>query len=345
MLACSFDMTASNIIGLFCAFGSAMVFVSSNIFFKKIIPSTPSGAPQTSTHKLDKLNLLFYSSSMAFGLMIPIWLYYDLPALMSTTQHAAHPSGRASPHSLAYYFFLNGTVHFGQNIIAFIILSSTSPVTYSIASLFKRVAVICIAILWFNQSVHPVQGFGICLTFAGLWMYNNAKGDVEKGEKKMRRVEVAREMILPSTNAEHRMMHAHSSPALSETEEEPISVTSAIERPIYAPPMTSNGYAHASPMPPPPRSAPSYHNPNLHINTAKTKPEAVPIAARNPADSPTDLYPSPPLSHDSPPPSAMPLVPPPPSGKSRRRGTISHAHHLSDKAVPIQAANPIYVQA
>jgi len=81
---------------------------------------------------------------------------------------------------------MNGAVHYAQNIIAFIILSTTSPVTYSIASLIKRVAVICIAIAWFNQNVHPVQGLGIVLTFLGLWMYNSAKGDVERGENKMR---------------------------------------------------------------------------------------------------------------------------------------------------------------
>ena len=86
MLACSFDISASNAVGLLCAFGSAIVFVSSNIFFKKIMPTGSA----TSHHKLDKLNLLFYSSSMAFLLMIPIWMYTDLPRFMAT--HQADPS-------------------------------------------------------------------------------------------------------------------------------------------------------------------------------------------------------------------------------------------------------------
>ncbi|KAJ2962580.1 hypothetical protein NUW54_g14330 [Trametes sanguinea] len=133
MLACSFDMSASNAMGLLCAFGSAIVFVSQNIFFKKIVPSGPGAV---SSHKLDKLNLLFYSSSTAFLLMIPIWMYYDLPALLSASvdpTHVTHPThGHATPHSVTYYFIANGTVHFAQNIIAFVILASTSPVTYSI---------------------------------------------------------------------------------------------------------------------------------------------------------------------------------------------------------------------
>ncbi|KAG2011424.1 hypothetical protein CC2G_011545 [Coprinopsis cinerea AmutBmut pab1-1] len=214
MLACSFDVSASNAVGLLCAFGSALVFVSSNIFFKKIMPTNPSGSSAPS-HKLDKLNLLLYSSGMAFLLMIPLWLYHDLPVLLASRNHnhVVHPShGHEPRHSVSYYFFMNGTVHYAQNLIAFILLSSTSPVTYSIASLIKRVAVICIAIVWFSQRIHPIQAFGICLTFAGLYMYNNAKGDVEKGEKKIRRMEAVNSLTLPSTKEDSRMMMGTDTP-------------------------------------------------------------------------------------------------------------------------------------
>lgn len=282
---------------------------------------------------MDKLNLLLYSSSMAFILMIPMWMYYDLPVFLSSSDYVSHPShGHASPHGLTYYFFINGTVHFGQNIIAFIILSSTSPVTYSIASLFKRVAVICIALVWFNQSVHLVQGFGICLTFVGLWMYNNAKSDVEKGENKMRRVEAARDLILPSTRVEHRMMHSSNSPALTDNEEEPISISSAVERAAYGPSSFVQEHAHPAQLPPPPHSHShaqphSHHNPNL---TIKIAPAADHIKA---AESPVDSYPSPPLS-DASPPSTAKSLPHPLEGKSRRRGTISRPPALASDAVP-----------
>ncbi|CCA75048.1 related to SLY41 protein [Serendipita indica DSM 11827] len=204
MLACTFDMSASNFLGLLCAFGSAIIFVSSNIFFKKIMPTNSSGLNQP--HRLDKINLLFYSSGMAFILMIPIWLYYDLFSLINRWSSgsivAANRHVVNSGHSVTYYFFANGTVHFLQNIIAFAILATTSPVTYSIASLIKRIAVICIAIAWFSQPVHPVQGLGILLTFGGLWLYNRAKGDVERGEKQARRVEAMRDLAIPVSKEE-----------------------------------------------------------------------------------------------------------------------------------------------
>ncbi|KAJ7809066.1 triose-phosphate transporter family-domain-containing protein [Mycena olivaceomarginata] len=254
MLACSFDMSASNFIGLLCAFGSALVFVTSNIFFKKIMPSNAS----TTSHKLDKLNLLLYSSGMAFLLMIPIWFYYDFGTLFlsgsSAAAAASAAAGEQPAHSVGYYFFMNGTVHFAQNIIAFVILASTSPVTYSIASLIKRVWVICIAIVWFSQSIHPVQGIGILMTFTGLYMYNNAKSDVERGEKQMRRVEAARDLALPTTKEDARMMGGAASPepSAATTGTGGVSVPQLYGRPraptnppIHAPPAVPHLHTHA----------------------------------------------------------------------------------------------------
>ena len=52
--------------------------------------------------------------------------------------------------------------------ITFVILAFVSPVTYSIASLFKRSTIICIALVWFNAHVHPIQGVGISLLLLGI---------------------------------------------------------------------------------------------------------------------------------------------------------------------------------
>lgn len=194
MLATSFDISLRNFLGLVCAFGSTIIFVSQNIFFKKVMPSPGSGG-DVAGPRLDKINLLYFSSSMAFLLMTPIWLWVDAPKLLPLL------SGPGSGHALstAVYYAVNGTVHFAQNLLAFSILASTSPVTYSIASLVKRIAVICLAIVWFKQRVHLVQALGIALTALGLWMYNRAKRDVDRGEKKARAAELAREGVLPQS--------------------------------------------------------------------------------------------------------------------------------------------------
>ena len=290
MLACTFDVSASNVFGLMSAFGSALIFVSSNIFFKKIMPTSNSGGTGPA-HKLDKINLLFYSSGIAFLVMIPIWLYYDLAALFNHGSAgsvvALNKHADSGGRSLAYYFFANGTVHFAQNIIAFALLATTSPVTYSIASLIKRIAIICIAIVWFNQRIHPAQGFGICLTFFGLWMYNQAKGDVERGEKQARRVEATREMILPSTKAEVRMLNGTATPHMIEE-----------RQPLY-----------------PLRPTHTHHHPGAHLpplnielaHSAFTSKHNTIISAG--MDQPYP-YPSPPRSIDSPPPDSLDFVHP-----------------------------------
>lgn len=201
MLACSFDLRA-NAFGFLCALGSTIIFVSQNIFSKKLLPKeSPTGISTNNTGvgKLDKLNLLFYSSGMAFLLMIPIWLYSDSHALLTLYLDPSLHSSSPSSSPLLLTFITNGTVHFLQNLIAFSILSRTSPVTYSIASLIKRIAVIILAILWSHQHVSRVQGAGMGMTFVGLFMYNKAKGDVEKGEVKRGKVEKRSEMGLPTT--------------------------------------------------------------------------------------------------------------------------------------------------
>ncbi|KAJ4000806.1 triose-phosphate transporter family-domain-containing protein [Lentinula boryana] len=315
MLACSSEFSLSNAVGLLCAFGSAIVFVSSNIFFKKIMPTNNGGALSQPSQKLDKINLLFYSSSMAFILMVPIWLYYDLPIFLSSSDHVSHPShGHSNPHSVTYYFIMNGTVHFAQNIIAFVILSSTSPVTYSIASLMKRVAVICSAILWFNQSVHSIQAFGICLTFAGLYMYNNAKGDVEKGEKKMMRVEAARELKLPTTNADARMMSGTDTPpeaySMPQTDTAMTSATGLGSGSIHGRPRAPSAVSHL----------------NSHNLSVKITPPSF-NTKKSPKDrtaSPTDSYPSPPPSLDSPPSQPVHL-----SGQTGLFDLADHSHRTT----------------
>jgi len=181
MLACSFELSA-NVVGLFYALGSTIVFVSQNIFIKKLHFQQSSATdplenstghtsvkgmfkPPEQKDKLDKLNILFYSSGMAFLLMIPLWLYNEGGNMVWRFLFGdeASTSGLMTfeeSRSLIVLFVFNGTVHFGQNIIAFSLLSVASPVAYSIAGLVKRIFVIVISIIWFGQSTTLLQALG-----------------------------------------------------------------------------------------------------------------------------------------------------------------------------------------
>jgi solute carrier family 35 protein E1 len=251
--------------------------------------------------------------------MVPIWIYYDLPVLLSGNAATIPTKGTPPPHSVTYYFFMNGTVHYAQNIIAFVILSSTSPVTYSIASLIKRVAVICIAIVWFSQPVHPMQAFGIGMTFTGLHLYNKAKGDVEKGEKKLRRIEAARDMMLPTTKEDSKMMLGTDTPPEMTSEHQAAEILGVGSGSVYGRARGFSLSAHGQSMfsqqhyrPPPSAS--------LHIKTSENI-----LTVKDTVGSPVDLYPSPPPSNDSPPSESIPL--PASHGHDQHDRENPHLHH------------------
>lgn len=188
MLVCATELTF-NTFGVLCALASTGVFVVQNIVSKKIFNNAAS-KHISSSMKIDKMNMLFYSSFMAAVLMAPLWLYSD--GMQLFRRDLEFPSV-----SLQKLFVLNGISLFAQNILAFTILSQVSPVTYSIASLFKRIFVITSSIIYFGDSVSLLQSSGIALTFFGLWMYNQAKTDVARGEKQISAIQESKATFLP----------------------------------------------------------------------------------------------------------------------------------------------------
>lgn len=186
MLACSTGVS-TNVFGIFCAFGAALVFVSQNIFSKKLfneVDRAESDLPNIRRRKLDKLNLLCYCSGLAFFLTLPIWFVTEGYPLVSDFVHdgvisLSGKQGSMDHGALFIEFVFNGVSHFAQNILAFVLLSMISPVSYSVASLVKRVFVIMVAIVWFGSSTTPIQALGIGLTFVGLYLYDrNSHDDV-----------------------------------------------------------------------------------------------------------------------------------------------------------------------
>ncbi|KAL4789379.1 triose-phosphate transporter family-domain-containing protein [Aspergillus venezuelensis] len=184
MLACSTGFS-TNFFGILCALVAALVFVSQNIFSKKLFNEAEraeSDMQSAGRRKLDKLNLLYYCSGLAFLLTLPIWFVTEgYPLFFDVMRDGAisltNKVGSLDHGALFLEFVFNGVSHFAQNILAFVLLSMVSPVSYSVASLIKRVFVIVVAIVWFGNSTTSVQGFGIALTFLGLYLYDRNSHD------------------------------------------------------------------------------------------------------------------------------------------------------------------------
>ncbi len=184
MLACSTDFS-SNFVGISCAFVAALVFVSQNIFSKKLFNEASRADAEGNSHhsrRLDKLNLLCYCSGGAFLLTAPVWALSEGPSIVRDiwrdgTIDLSGKKGSLDHGALLVEFVFNGIFHFGQNIMAFVLLSMLSPVSYSVASLIKRVWVIVVAIIWFRNPTTPIQAFGVALTLFGLYLYDRTSMD------------------------------------------------------------------------------------------------------------------------------------------------------------------------
>jgi solute carrier family 35 protein E1 len=207
MLACSAEFKG-HLFGIIYAFLAAIIFVTQNIFSKRLFNEAAAAeASGIQSRKLDKLNLLCYSSGLAFLITAPIWFWSEGIALLQDFFHdGSLDLAEGAPHApafdhgrLALEFVFNGTFHFGQNIIAFVLLSMVSPVTYSVASLIKRVFVVVIAIIWFQNPTTKVQGLGIALTFFGLYLYDRTK-ESNKADRKAKMMDIKEESILPLSN-------------------------------------------------------------------------------------------------------------------------------------------------
>lgn len=155
-----------NLIGFGAAIISTLIFCWQNAYSKKVLVD----------QAMDHVNLLFYSSVTAFFVTLPLWLFTDLPQIVSAfylNQFSFHWT------NILFILILDGFCHFGQNISAFTFMSKVTPLTYSVFNTFKRIVVIVSSILYFGNSVSFWSGFGMSLATIGVILYNKVKYDLK----------------------------------------------------------------------------------------------------------------------------------------------------------------------
>ncbi|KAK7514897.1 triose-phosphate transporter family-domain-containing protein [Phyllosticta citriasiana] len=235
IMACSANFSG-NFIGLICAFGSALLFVTQNIVSKKLFNEAEQAEQDNQPikrRKPDKLNLLCYSAGLAFLCTAPIWFFSEGFHILTDFMYDASIDLEVRPGSydhgrLTLEYIFNGTFHFAQNLVAFVLLSMVSPVTYSVASLIKRVFVIVFAIIWFGNPMTRIQAVGIGLTFVGLYLYDRTRDNRADQKAKMMHSANRQDSLLPL--------------ALEKLAERPSAIVSTSNTPPPAGVMT--GYAN-----------------------------------------------------------------------------------------------------
>ena len=175
--------------------------------------------------------------------------------------------------------------------MATLVLLTTDHPRSSVASLLKRVFVICVAIVWFRQAVTALQWLGIALTFFGLYLYHGAKGDVERGEKERRGVEARREGALPLTREEEKEM------ALAARAADRTPTPAQLLMNFGAAPIGASGEENATSAFSRPIAAPRTVSQQTHRGAGLI----IDLPHKPAPGGERDPYPSPPASIDSPP--------------------------------------------
>ncbi|CAK9302657.1 unnamed protein product [Gordionus sp. m RMFG-2023] len=149
-------------LGLMYALLSTLVFALMNIFSKKLL----------SEKKIHHLSLLHILSSVAVVIFLPFWFYVDFKLLYNDRFHILN---HENFYKILLYLFLNSTCNFGQNIMAFTLLSMIAPLSYSVANVAKRIWVISLSLFFMGNKTSIPNVIGMAAAIFGIFLYHRAK--------------------------------------------------------------------------------------------------------------------------------------------------------------------------
>ncbi|EDO18982.1 hypothetical protein Kpol_2002p53 [Vanderwaltozyma polyspora DSM 70294] len=187
-----------SLFGIVCAVISMFIFVFQNLYGKKVFtyrsdPTTilpkvhstdsikenspfPNHTPVKET-KYDKLTLMIYISTVGFLLSFGWFLLFELPIVLAYLSGDKTTVIKDIPWQL---LLLNGTFHFMQAMITFHLLGELSTLTYSIANLMKRIAIISVSWIFTGRQITLNQIFGLLLNAFGLFLYERLTSNGKK---------------------------------------------------------------------------------------------------------------------------------------------------------------------
>lgn len=183
--------------GVLCAVSSMLIFVAQNIYGKNVFTLRPEGLSEkpdlardgsplpifvekktnmSCPKSYDKLTLLIYIPLVGFCLSFLWFVNLELPSIWTDVKE----NGMAIiPWKL---LLLNGTFHFMQAMITFHLMGEISTLTYSIANLMKRIAIITVSWAFSGANINLKQVIGLILNMIGLFLYerHNSKNKPAK---------------------------------------------------------------------------------------------------------------------------------------------------------------------
>ncbi|CAL4063666.1 unnamed protein product [Meganyctiphanes norvegica] len=167
-----------DIVGLGAALLATCGFSLQNIFSKKVLNDT-------GIHHLRLLHLL---GRLALFMFLPVWVLSDGFAIL----HDKSLLTRRDPTETIMLLATDGALNWIQNLIAFTVLHHVTPLTYAVANATKRICIITFSLIMLRNPVSSSNIAGMLLAVLGVLIYNKAKYDQNKKNKKS--------AVLPLTN-------------------------------------------------------------------------------------------------------------------------------------------------
>ena len=85
-------------------------------------------------------------------MFLPLWLFYDLGHILSSSLWYSEAGDQLTANVLVL-LIVDGVLHWLQNILAFTLLKLVAPLTYAVANVTKRVAIISVSVLLLRNQV------------------------------------------------------------------------------------------------------------------------------------------------------------------------------------------------
>lgn len=102
------------------------------------------------------LSLLCTLGRLAWVMFLPLWLFYDLGHILSSSLWYSEQGDQLTVNVL-FLLIVDGVLHWLQNILAFTLLKLVAPLTYAVANVTKRVAIISVSLLLLQNQVQILK--------------------------------------------------------------------------------------------------------------------------------------------------------------------------------------------
>jgi len=120
------------------------------------------------TQQLNAINLLYYMAPFSAVMLLPLAYWSEWAEISTEWEYF----GQIPP---VFVLILSGVIAFLLNIFTFLVIKSTSPLTYTVAGNFKVVLSITVSVAVFQNEISKFNALGCAVAVLGVMWYNHIK--------------------------------------------------------------------------------------------------------------------------------------------------------------------------